>query len=327
MQAILITKDDERGYRSELTEVSDDALPEGDVTVEVEFSTLNYKDSLALTGASPVVRRFPMVPGVDLAGRVVHSDDARFAVGDVVVANGWGLGELHWGGYAGRARLYGDWLVHLPEAFTSRQAMAIGTAGYTAMLCVLALEEHGLAPGDGEIVVTGATGGVGSVAVTLLARRGYQVVAVTGKADAEEYLRGLGAAEIVERSELSEPGRPLAKERWAGAIDTVGSHTLANVLAGTKYRGVVAACGLTQGHDLPATVMPFILRSVTLVGVDSVYCPAPRRRTAWERLASDLDPDHLEHITTEVLLPDVFDLAPRHLAGELRGRIVVAVTG
>lgn len=324
MRAILIDKSEDE-YLVELTDVDEARLPDGDVTIDVEYSTLNYKDSLALTGESPVVRRFPMVPGVDLAGTVLRSDSTSLAEGAPVVLNGWGLGEVHWGGYAERARVQHEWLVPLPEPFSTRQAMAIGTAGYTAMLCVMALEDHGLAPGDGEILVTGATGGVGSVAVSLLSGLGYTVLAATGKPDETEYLESLGAAGIVDRAELSEPGRPLGKERWSGAIDTVGSHTLANVCASIRYGGAVAACGLAQGMDFPATVAPFILRGVTLAGVDSVHCPTPRRIEAWNRLASDLDVDALESMTTEVGMSEVIALAPRQLAGELRGRVVVDV--
>ena len=324
MRALLIEKDDD-GFRVALTEVDEAGLPDGDVTVDVEFSTLNYKDSLALTGDSPVVRRFPMVPGVDLSGTVSESGVDGFSTGDRVVLNGWGVGETHWGGYAERARLRHDWLVPLPDRFDTKQAMAIGTAGYTAMLCVMTLEDHGLDPSGGDILVTGATGGVGSVAVSLLSSLGYTVLASTGKPDESGYLESLGASGIIDRSELSEPGRPLGKERWAGAIDTVGSHTLANVCASTAYGGTVAACGLAQGMDLPATVAPFILRGVTLAGVDSVNCPMPRRLDAWRRLTTDLDIAALESMTTVVGLSDVIDLAPRQLAGGLRGRIVVDV--
>ncbi len=324
MKAILVDKVDDH-YTVQLTDVAYGDLPAGDVTVEVEYSTLNYKDSLAITGASPVIRRFPMVPGIDFAGTVLESESREFAVGDGVVLNGWGVGETHWGGYAEQARVESEWLVPLPSAFTTRQAMAIGTAGYTAMLCVLALEDHGTRPEAGPVLVTGATGGVGSVAVALLARLGYDVITVTGKADEHDYLTGLGARDIVERSELSEPGRPLGKERWAAAIDTVGSHTLANALASTMYGGTVAACGLAQGMDLPATVMPFILRGVTLAGIDSVNCPRPRRLEAWNRLARDLDVGLLEAMSTEVQLEAVLDLAQRQLDGDLRGRTIVKV--
>ncbi len=323
-KAILIEKD-EAGYRAGVTELDDARLPEGDVTVRVAYSTLNYKDGLAITGKGPVVRSFPMVPGIDLVGTVEESTHAGVKAGDTVVLNGWGVGETHWGGLAQRARLKGDWLVPLPAAFTPRQAMAIGTAGYTAMLCVMALERHGVTPDKGEILVTGAAGGVGSVAVTLLAKLGYTVVASTGRPEEADYLRALGAADIVDRAQFSNPGKPLAKERWAGAVDTVGSHTLANVCASTKYRGVVAACGLAQGMDLPATVAPFILRGVTLAGVDSVYCPRPERLEAWERLAATLDPTQLERIAHEIGLAEAIPVAADLLAGKVRGRIVVDV--
>lgn len=324
MKAILVDNVDDQ-YTAQITDVSIDDLPEGDVTVEVEYSTLNYKDSLALTGTSPVIRRFPMVPGIDFSGVVSASHANRFSQGDRVVLNGWGVGETHWGGYAELARVNADWLVPLPAAFTTRQAMAIGTAGYTAMLCVLSLEDHGVTPDRGPVVVTGATGGVGSVAVAVLARLGYEVIAVTGKQEAHDYLTRLGAVEIIDRAELSEPGRPLAKERWAGAVDSVGSHTLANVLASTMYGGTVTACGLAQGMDLPATVMPFILRGVTLAGVDSVNCPVPRRVEAWARLASDLDVDLLDEMSTEVPLEALFDLARLQLEGGLKGRTIAKV--
>ena len=323
-KAILIEKDN-AGYRAGLTEMDDAHLPDGDVTVRVAYSSLNYKDGLAITGKGPVVRSFLMVPGIDLVGTVEASSHAAYQAGDTVVLNGWGVGEVHWGGLAQRARLKGDWLVPLPAAFTPRQAMAIGTAGYTAMLCVLALERHGVTPDKGEILVTGAAGGVGSVAVALLARLGYTVVASTGRAAEADYLKSLGAAEIIDRNLLSVPGKPLARERWAGAVDTVGSHTLANVCAAMKYRGVVAACGLAQGADLPATVMPFILRGVTLAGVDSVYCPRPDRLEAWQRLARDLDPAVLESLTTEIGLGEAVAVATELMAGQVRGRVVVDV--
>lgn len=324
MRAIVVDEIDDQ-YTAELTEITPGDLPPGDVTVEVDYSTLNYKDSLAITGASPVVRRFPMVPGVDFAGTVIDSESDEFAVGDKVVLNGWGVGETHWGGYAEQARVESGWLVPLPPAFTTRQAMAIGTAGYTAMLCVMALEDQGAEPESGPMLVTGATGGVGSVAVAILARLGYHVIAATGKADEHDYLSRLGARDVIDRGELSEPGRPLAKERWYAAVDSVGSHTLANVLASTMYGGTVAACGLAQGMDLPATVAPFILRGVTLAGVDSVKCPRPRRLRAWDRLAADLDVDLLEAMIDEAGLEEVLDLARRQLDGELRGRTIVRV--
>ena len=324
MKAILIDKNDE-GYKAQLSEVGESRLPEGDVTVAVEYSTLNYKDSLAITGASPVVRSFPMVPGIDFAGTIEQSTHPSYKKGERVVLNGWGVGETHWGGLAQKARVKGDWLVPLPMAFNTRQAMAIGTAGYTAMLCVLALERNGVTPDKGEVLVTGAAGGVGSVAIAILAKLGYTVVASTGRAQEADYLKMLGAAETVDRAQFSEKGRALGKERWAGAVDAVGSHTLANVCATTKYGGAVAACGLAQGMDFPATVAPFILRGVTLAGVDSVYCPQPLRRLAWERLAVDLDPKLLESMTTEIALAQALAIAPKQLAGEVRGRVVVNV--
>ena len=323
-KAVLIEKD-EAGYRAGVTEVDDAALPDGDVTVRVAYSTLNYKDGLAITGKGPVVRKFPMVPGIDLAGTVEASTHAGIAVGDKVVLNGWGVGEGHWGGLAQRARLKGDWLVPLPAAFTPRQAMAIGTAGYTAMLCVMALERHGVTPANGEVLVTGANGGVGSVAVALLAKLGYTVVASTGRPQEADYLKALGAAEIIDRAQLSAPGKPLAKERWAGAVDTVGSHTLANVCASTKYRGAVAACGLAQGMDFPSSVAPFILRGVTLAGVDSVMAPRAERLEAWRRLAQDLDVTKLELMTHEIGLGEAVATAAALLEGTVRGRVVVDV--
>ncbi|HRQ55922.1 MAG TPA: MDR family oxidoreductase [Azoarcus taiwanensis] len=323
-KAILIEKDD-AGYRAGLSELDASALPEGDVTVKVAYSTLNYKDGLAITGKGPVVRKFPMVPGIDLVGTVEESTHADVKIGDTVILNGWGVGENHWGGLAQFARLKGEWLVPLPPAFTPRQAMAIGTAGYTAMLCVMALERHGVTPDRGEVLVTGANGGVGSVAIALLARLGYTVVASTGRPQEAEFLKTLGAAEIIDRATLSEPGKPLARERWAGAVDTVGSHTLANVCAGMRYRGTVAACGLAQGMDLPATVAPFILRGVTLAGIDSVMAPREERLEAWSRLARDLDPAKLDIITSEIGLGDVVDTARRLIDGQVRGRIVVDV--
>lgn len=323
-KAILIEKDD-AGYRAQLTELADDALPEGDVTVRVAYSTLNYKDGLAITGKGPVVRKFPMVPGIDLAGTVEASSHPDVAVGDAVVLNGWGVGEGHWGGLAQRARLKGDWLVPLPAAFTARQAMAIGTAGYTAMLCVMVLERHGVTPDQGEILVTGANGGVGSVAVAVLAKLGYTVVASTGRPDEADFLKTLGAAEIIDRATLNAPGKPLARERWAGAVDTVGSHTLANVCASTRYRGTVTACGLAQGMDFPSTVAPFILRGVTLAGIDSVMAPRAERLEAWQRLGRDLDVAKLELITSEIGLSEVIDTAGRLMAGQVRGRVVVDV--
>ena len=322
--AILIDKSD-AGQSVQLARLSPDQLPPGDVTVAVEWSTLNYKDALAITGASPVVRSFPMVPGIDLSGTVTESTHADFAPGDKVVLNGWGVGEKHWGGLAGQARLNGDWLIPLPAGISPRAAMAIGTAGYTAMLCVMALDRHGITPASGEIVVTGAAGGVGSIATALLAKRGYTVAAVTGRAAEADYLRSLGAASIVDRAELSAPGKPLARERWAGAVDVAGGVVLANVLAAMRYRGVVAACGLAAGMDLPTTVAPFILRGVTLAGIDSVMCPKADRLAAWNHLAQELDFALLDSMTTEIPLSDVIATAPRFLQGQVRGRIVVPV--
>ena len=324
MQAILINKDDS-GYSAQISQIEEQQLPTGDVLIQVDYSTLNYKDSLAITGASPVVRKFPMVPGIDLAGTVEHSDHADFKVGDQVVLNGFGAGEGHWGGLAQKARVKGDWLVPLPTAFTPKQAMTIGTAGYTAMLCVMALEEHGVTPEQGEILVTGAAGGVGSVAVSLLAKLGYTVVASSGRAAEKDYLLSLGAAHVMDRNELSEKGRPLAKERWAGAIDVAGSHTLANICAAMKYGSTIAACGLAQGFDLPATVMPFILRGVTLAGVDSVYRPKADRIAAWNRLAQDLNLTHLDTIMTEITLGQALETAQDQMQGLTRGRFVVNV--
>ncbi len=323
-KALLLEKDD-GGFRAGIRDLDESMLPDGDVTVAVAHSTLNYKDGLAITNRGPVVRKWPMVAGIDGAGEVVESRHPDWKAGDRVVLNGWGVGETHWGCLAQRARLKGEWLVPLPGAFTTRQAMAIGTAGYTAMLCVLALERHGVKPGDGEVLVTGATGGVGSVAVALLARLGHRVVAATGKAAEADYLGSLGAAAVIDRAELAAPGKPLQKERWAAVVDAVGSHTLANACAQTRYGGVVAACGLAQGGDLPATVMPFILRGVTLAGVDSVYAPLPLRREAWQRLARDLDATQLEAIATEVPLEQAIERAHDLMAGKVRGRIVVSI--
>ena len=323
-QALHIEKDD-AGYRCSLKTLDDSTLPEGDVTVQVDYSTINYKDGLAITGKSPVVRKFPLTPGIDLAGTVTDSQHPLFKTGDRVVLNGWGVGESHSGGLAQKARLKGDWLVHLPAAFTPRQAMAIGTAGYTAMLCVMALEKHGVTPANGDILVTGAGGGVGSVAIALLAKLGYRVVASTGRLQEADYLRQLGAADVMDRAELSAPGKPLAKERWAGVIDTVGSHTLANACASTKYGGVVTACGLAQGMDFPSSVAPFILRGITLAGIDSVMAPRAVREAAWARLARDLDTAQLERITREVGLAEAIGLGAEILAGQVRGRVVVNV--
>lgn len=316
---------DESGYRAAVKELDESQLPEGNVTVRVSHSTLNYKDGLAITGKGPVVRKFPMVPGIDLAGVVEESTHPEHKVGDWVLLNGWGVGEVHWGGLAQKARLNGDWLVPLPSQFLPRQAMAIGTAGYTAMLCVLALERHGVRPSDGEILVTGAAGGVGSVAVAVLAKLGYSVVAVTGRPQDADYLSYLGATDVMERSRFSSPGKPLGKERWAGAVDVAGSHVLANVCAAMRYGGVVTACGLAAGMDFPATVAPFILRGVTLVGIDSVMCPRDDRLSAWQRLGTDLDVEKLGKISREVKLDEAIPLASRLLNGEVRGRVVVDV--
>ena len=323
-KAILIEKD-EAGYRASLKDVDESQLPEGDVTVRVSHSTLNYKDGLAITGRGPVVRKFPMVPGVDLVGTVEETSHPSYRVGDAVLLNGWGVGEGHWGGLAQKARLNGEWLIPLPSQFTPQQAMAIGTAGYTAMLCVLALERHGVTPDQGEILVTGAAGGVGSVAVSILSKLGYTVVGVTGRLAESEYIKSLGASEVMERSAFSSAGKPLGRERWAGAVDVVGGHTLANVCATTKYRGTVTACGLAGGMDFPATVAPFILRGVTLVGVDSVMCPRADRLVAWQRLATDLDTSKLNLITHEIGLSEAIPMAARLLDGQVRGRLVVDV--
>ena len=317
----------EKGQPAALGEFDEAALMDGDVTVAVEYSTVNYKDGLAITGKAPVVRRFPMIPGIDFAGKVEHSSHPGFKPGDSVILNGWGTGETHLGAYGAKSRVKGDWLVPLPAGMTTREAMAIGTAGYTAMLCVLALEKAGLKPADGTIVVTGAAGGVGSVAIAVLSKLGYTVAASTGRASETDYLKSLGASEIIDRTEFSAPAKPLGKERFAGGVDSVGSHTLANVLSMTKYGGAVAACGLAAGMDLPASVAPFILRGVSLLGVDSVMCPQVRRREAWQRLATDLDRSKLAAMTTEIPLEGVIEFAPKILAGQVRGRTVVKVGG
>jgi acrylyl-CoA reductase (NADPH) len=307
--------------------LSDSDLMDGDVTIHVSHSTVNYKDGLAITGKAPVVRRFPMIPGIDLAGVVESSGHPGYKPGDSVVLNGWGLGETHFGGYSERARVKGDWLVPLPQELRADEAMAIGTAGYTAMLCVLALEAHGLEPSMGPAVVTGAAGGVGSLAVALLAKLGWHVIAVTGRTSEKDYLEGLGASEIIDRSELSGPGKPLGKERWIAGVDAVGSHTLANLLSMTRYGGAIAACGLAQGLDLPASVAPFILRGVSLRGVDSVMCPRPKRLVAWQRLARDLDRAKLDATRTDIKLVDVPATAQAILEGRVRGRMVVNIPG
>lgn len=325
-RAILLNKNDDGSTRAELTQLDDAQLPaEGDVTVAVEYSTINYKDGLAITGKSPVVRKWPMVPGIDGAGTVIASSNANWKVGDRFLLNGWGVGEGHMGCLAERAKLKGDWLIPLPHGMTSRTAMAIGTAGYTAMLCAMALAENGVKPEHGEVLVTGASGGVGSVAVAILAARGYRVVASTGKTAEADYLKSLGATDVMDRAELSAPGKPLQKERWAGVVDSVGSHTLANAVAQVRYGGTVAACGLAQGMDFPASVAPFILRGVKLIGVDSVMAPIDRRIAAWSNLASEIKPDTLEKITQQISLADTLAWAPKILAGEVRGRLVVDV--
>lgn len=323
-KGILIEKN-EAGYRAAIKSIDEADLPDGEVTVRISHSTLNYKDGLAITGKGPVVRRFPMVPGIDLVGTVESSVHPEFAVGDPVLLNGWGVGEGHWGGLAQKARLKGDWLVPLPKQFSPQQAMAIGTAGYTAMLCILALERHGITPAHGEILVSGAAGGVGSVATAVLAKLGYTVVAVSGRSEEHDYIKRLGASEVLQRSEFSAPGKPLAKERWAGAVDVVGSHTLVNICAGTRYRGVVTACGLAGGMDFPATVAPFILRGVTLAGIDSVMCPRADRLEAWRRLGTDLDIAKLDMISSEISLEEAIPAATKLINGEIRGRIIVDV--
>ena len=324
MKAVLIEKS-ETTQSVSMTDVPEDQLPDGDVLVDVAYSTLNYKDALAITGKSPVVRRFPMVPGIDFSGTVAESSHADFKPGDRVILNGWGVGEKHWGGLAERARVSGDWLVPLPAAIDLRQAAAIGTAGYTAMLCVLTLERHGIMPGNGEIVVSGAAGGVGSVATAILAKKGYDVAAVTGRAAEADYLRGLGASSVIDRSELTGKVRALGHERWTGGIDVAGSTVLANMLSMMKYRGVVASCGLAAGMDLPTSVAPFILRGVTLAGVDSVMCPKSDRLEAWARLASDLDLAKLADLTTELPFDEVIETASKFIDGTVRGRIVIPV--
>ena len=327
-RALYLEQNADKTTAASLRTLDDSALPAFDangVTVDVQYSTINFKDGLAITGKSPVVRKWPMVPGIDFAGTVSASDDPRWKVGDAVILNGWGVGESHWGGLAEKARVNGDWLVRLPASLQADDAMALGTAGYTAMLCVLALERQGVKPGSGEILVTGATGGVGSVAVSLLSRMGHRVVASTGKADEAEYLKTLGAAEVIDRATLSAPGKPMQKERWAGVVDTVGSHTLANACASTRYGGIVTACGLAQGMDLPLTVAPFILRGVSLIGIDSVMAPLARRTEAWDRLAQDIDRSALALIARRIGLAEALATAPQILGGSIRGRLVVDV--
>lgn len=321
----LVIEKDESGYHANIKEVDDSILPEGDVTIDVEYSSMNYKDALAITGKAPVVRSFPMIPGIDLVGRVAETSSDQFKEGQYVVLNGWGVGEKHCGGYAEKARMKADWLVPLPEQFTPQQAMAIGTAGYTAMLCIMALEGHGLKPDDGDIIVSGASGGVGSVAIALLSKLGYRIIAVSGKEEEADFLKSLGAAEIMPRAELSEPGKPLEKERWAGAVDVVGSTTLANICAGTKYSGAVAACGLAGGMDFPSTVAPFILRGITLYGIDSVMCPQGKRLEAWQRLATDLDLSKLSTIMKEISLEEAIPSAEKFMEGSISGRLLVKI--
>jgi acrylyl-CoA reductase (NADPH) len=323
--ALLVNRSEDKKITSSLEVIDESQLPEGDVTVEIDYSTLNYKDGLAITGAAPVIRHYPMVPGIDFAGTVTESTHANWKAGDKVILNGWGVGEVHWGGLAQKARVNGDWLIAKPEALDSYQAMAIGTAGYTAMLCVMALQANGVKPEDGEILVTGANGGVGSFSVAILSAYGYNVVASTGRPEESTYLTELGAASCMDRAELSEPGKPLGKERWAGVVDCVGSHTLANACATTKYGGTVAACGLAQGFDLPATVMPFILRGVTLAGVDSVNAPVAKRQVAWDKLAATLKPETFEAVVEKIALSEAIDAAGKLLKGEIRGRVVVDV--
>ena len=315
----------EKGTTATLAQFDEAELMEGDVLVRVEWSTLNYKDGLAVTGKAPVVRRFPMIAGIDFAGAVEQSSHPLWKKGDKVVCTGWGMGETHLGAYAEKARVKGDWLVRLPDGLSAREAMAIGTAGFTAMLAILALEKHGLSPKSGPVVVTGAAGGVGSVATTVLAKLGYQVIASTGRMSEADYLKSLGAAEVIDRNELSAPAKPLGKERWAGGVDSVGSTTLANLLSMTKYGGAIAACGLAAGMDLPSSVAPFILRGVCLLGIDSVMCPIGPRKAAWDRLARDLDREKLVEITHEIGLEQIIGAAPKILAGQVRGRIVVKI--
>ena len=325
-KALVLRKQDER-VTAAVEELDEADLPEGDVTVAVEYSTLNYKDGLIIRNKAPLVRSFPHVPGIDLAGTVTLSAHPEWQSGDKVILTGWGVGERHWGGYAERARVKGDWLVPLPDGWTTRQAMAVGTAGFTAMLAVMALEDHGLKPGAGEVLVTGGAGGVGSVAIALLARLGHQVSASTGRPEAHDYLRGLGASTIIDRAELAEPGkRPLESERFAGCVDAVGGTILARVLAQLRYGGSVAAVGLAGGSELHTTVIPFLLRAVNLLGIDSVYCPRERRRAAWQRLARDLDLNKVEEMIEEVGLQDLPRLADAILKGQVRGRVVVSLS-
>ena len=322
-RAILVSRDDDKKQSVDFVEMREDELMEGDVTVAVEATTVNYKDGLAITGLAPVVRRWPLIPGIDLAGTVISSEHPDWKAGDKVILNGWGVGETHHGAYAGRTRLKGDWLVRLPSSLSPRDAMAVGTAGYTAMLCVMALERHGIEPARGPLIVTGAAGGVGSVAISLLSRLGHHVIASTGRTSEADYLKELGAAEILDRAELSGPAKPLGKERWAGGIDAVGSHTLANVLSMTSYGGAVAACGLAGGMDLPTSVAPFILRGVCLLGIDSVMAPRALREEAWRRLAEELEHDKLAALSTTIGFDDIPAAARDIVEGKIRGRVVV----
>ena len=324
-KGLLLNRTEDGQTQAAITDIDEAQLPPGDVVVQISHSTLNYKDGLAITGKAPVVRSFPMVPGIDFAGVVQSSTDARYREGDAVLLNGWGVGETHWGGLAQRARVKADWLVSIPGGFTAAQAMSLGTAGYTAMLCVMALQREGIEPSAGPVLVTGANGGVGTIAISLLAQLGFEVHASTGRLEEAAYLQSLGAREVIDRHTLSAAGKPLQKERWAGAVDTVGSHTLANVCASLKYGGAVAACGLAQGMDFPASVAPFILRGVTLAGVDSVMAPMARRVQAWERLAREISPDLLAFNTETIGLGDTVATAQRLLAGQVRGRVVVDV--
>ncbi len=321
-QALLISRDDAKKQSVNIVDMNDDELMEGDVLIKVEHTTVNYKDGLAITGKAPVVRRWPMIPGIDLSGTVISSTGHEWKAGDKVLLNGWGVGEAHYGAHAGHARLKSEWLIARPEGISGHNAMAVGTAGYTSMLCVMALERQGLTPSSGPILVTGAAGGVGSIAIAILANLGFHVIASTGRPEEADFLKGLGAKEIIDRAELSAPGKPMGKERWAGAVDTVGSHTLANVLAQTNYRGAVAACGLAQGMDLPGSVAPFILRGVTLRGVDSVMVPREARIKAWQRIASDLPMDKLHALSTTIGFDDLVEAAHAIVEGKIRGRVV-----
>jgi acrylyl-CoA reductase (NADPH) len=326
-RAIVVSRDEDKNQSVDIRELMLDDLMDGDVVVEVEATTVNYKDGLAITGKAPVIRHWPLVPGIDCAGTVVSSHNDAFQAGDQIILNGWGVGETHMGAYARYARLNGDWLIRRPDGISARDAMAVGTAGYTSMLSVMALERQGITPDHGPVVVTGANGGVGTVAISILSKLGYQVIASTGRPEEADFLKSLGADEIIDRKELSEPGRPLGKERWAAGIDAVGSHTLANVLAQTNYGGAVAACGLAQGFDLPATVMPFILRGISLLGIDSVMAPKPLREEAWKRIAADLDMDKLHALSKTIAFDDIIGTAHAMMDGQVRGRVVVDMAG